>query len=197
MNVYDFDNTIYRGDATVDFYRFCLAKQPHLWRYVPRQAAAFLCGGIGTGDLTKAKEGFFVFLKGLKNREWMLQAFWAVHGRNMEGWYLARKKADDVVISASPEFLLKPICDRLGIRLLASPVDFATGRYHGKNCAGKEKVRRFLKAFPGESIDRFYSDSLSDRPMAALARESFLVRRGKLRPWPHKGRRRGICGFLT
>ena len=28
MNVYDFDNTIYRGDSSVDFFRHCAVKYP-------------------------------------------------------------------------------------------------------------------------------------------------------------------------
>lgn len=28
MNVYDFDKTIYAGDSTIDFYLFCLKRQP-------------------------------------------------------------------------------------------------------------------------------------------------------------------------
>lgn len=188
MNVYDFDNTIYRGDATVDFYRFCLMRQPALLRFVPKQALSFLRFKTKAKDLTKAKEGFFVFLQALKNREQMLQEFWAKHQRNVEPWYLAQKKEDDLVISASPEFLLSPVCSRLGIRLLASRVDFATGRYSGKNCAGEEKARRFLEAFPGEKIHRFYSDALKDQALADMAEESFLVRRGKISTWPERKR---------
>ncbi len=30
MNVYDFDGTIYSGDSTIDFYLFCLRKQPEI-----------------------------------------------------------------------------------------------------------------------------------------------------------------------
>ena len=28
MNVYDFDKTIYRGDSTMDFWRYCLKRYP-------------------------------------------------------------------------------------------------------------------------------------------------------------------------
>ena len=54
----------------------------------------------------------------------------------------------DLIISASPEFLLKPICGILGIKhLIASKVSPVDGKYTGKNCHGKEKVRRFKQLY--------------------------------------------------
>ncbi|MGN0993694.1 MAG: hypothetical protein ACI4PD_01130, partial [Butyricicoccus sp.] len=49
MNVYDFDNTIYRGESTVDFFRFCLRKKPSMVRYLPSvfwQLLRYKCGVI-------------------------------------------------------------------------------------------------------------------------------------------------------
>lgn len=34
MNVYDFDNTIYDGESSVDFFMFCLKKRPKLIKYI-------------------------------------------------------------------------------------------------------------------------------------------------------------------
>lgn len=33
MNVYDFDNTLYDGESTFDFFFFCLSKNPRLLKY--------------------------------------------------------------------------------------------------------------------------------------------------------------------
>ena len=38
MNVYDFDNTILRGDSTARFFGFCLLRYPRMWRDIPAQA---------------------------------------------------------------------------------------------------------------------------------------------------------------
>ena len=35
MTVYDFDNTIYRGESSIDFFRFCLRRKPSLVRFLP------------------------------------------------------------------------------------------------------------------------------------------------------------------
>ena len=95
-----------------------------------------------------------------------------------------RQNVDDVIISASPTFLLEPICKRLHINyLIASEVDKYTGKYDGTNCYGVEKVKRFNKIFPNSSIDNFYSDSLSDTPLAKLSKHAFLVSNNKIINW--------------
>ena len=91
------------------------------------------------------------------------------------------------MISASPEFLLAPICRKLGIRhLLASRVDPCTGRYTGENCQGAEKINRFRSAFPHETVEEFYSDSLSDLPLAKIAQRAYLIQKGKITDWKIK-----------
>ena len=87
-----------------------------------------------------------------------------------------QKENTDVIISASPEFLLKPLEKLLNIeKVIASKVDINTGKLLSKNCYGKEKVKRFQKIYPNKVISSFYSDSLSDIPMARLAKNSYLV----------------------
>ena len=78
--------------------------------------------------------------------------------------------------------------DRLGIELIASPMDKHTAKMHGKNCFGEEKVRRFYEAHPGAVTEAFYSDSLSDAPMARIAQRAYLiVDKGQTPvPWPEE-----------
>jgi len=185
MNVYDFDKTIYRRDSTADFYLFCLKQKPSLCRFWPVQLFHAALFGLHLMEKTRFKESFYRFMAALPEIEAMVEVFWDMHEKDILPWYLAQHRADDVIISASPEFLLRPICRRLGIGcLMASRVDPATGRYTGVNCHGKEKVRRFREKFPKGRIDRFYSDSLSDSPLARLAREAYLVKGETMKPWP-------------
>ena len=95
-----------------------------------------------------------------------------------------QKRSDDLIISASPEFLLRPAAERLGVSLLATPMNPYTGKIMGKNCHDREKVRRFLEHFERDSVENFYSDSLSDTPMAELARRAFLIKDHQCLPWP-------------
>ena len=103
--------------------------------------------------------------------------------KNICPWYLAQKRPDDLIISASPEFLLRPAARAVGFALLASPVEQATGLYKGENCHGAEKVRRFREAYGDAPVEGFWSDSRSDTPMAELAERAFLVTKTGNVPW--------------
>ncbi len=184
MNAYDFDNCIYGGDCTIDFFRFCLSKKRALVRFLPHQLWGFVLYAFGFIDKTAFKQRFFCFLQGVEHLDGTLAAFWDAHEAKICAWYLERQQENDVIISASPEFLLKPCCDRLGIsRLVASRVDSATGVFSGENCYGAEKPKRLMEDLGIQSLDAFYSDSLSDLPMAQRANESFLVRKGQILRW--------------
>ena len=70
------------------------------------------------------------------------------------------------------------------MRLIASRVDKRTGWTLGENNQNEEKVLRFEREYPNTQVDEFYSDSLSDTPMAKLANRAFLVKGSELLPWP-------------
>lgn len=182
MRVYDFDGTIYNGDSTMLFYMYVLRKKPNVIRYMPRQLFAMLCYKLGGLSKTEMKQRFFCFLKELPT-ERMAEDFWKKERKRIQKWYLEQRREDDVIISASPEFLLEPICKKLGVRFLASQVDSHTGKFLSENCRGQEKVRRFRQEFPDAVVEQFYSDNESDRPMAELAEVAFLVCKGKPEVW--------------
>jgi len=183
MNAYDFDGTIYRGDSSVDFCLYALRRHPALIRFLPGMAGAALRYGLGKNSKTEMKQAFFRFFSSLETEK-MTKDFWDRHLERIYPWYLEQRREEDLIISASPEFLLRPACDRLGIRhLIASRVDPRSGVFQGENCRGEEKVRRLRETMPGAKLDRFYSDSLSDTPLAKLADQAFLVKKGEPRPW--------------
>lgn len=183
MNVYDFDGTIYNGDSTIDFFLYVLKHNPSVLRFFPKQAWGFVLYGTKRIDKTKLKEYFFSFLSVI-NTEELTESFWDQNQGRIFDWYLKQQKQDDIIISASPEFLLQPICDRLGIRcLIASEVDPQTGIFTGENCRGQEKVRRLDAGYNVTYIDSFYSDSHSDLPLAKIADKAFLVNKGVIKEW--------------
>lgn len=184
MNVYDFDKTIYPKDSSIQFYVYSLRRKPSLFRYWPRQIVAFTAHYIfRTISKTQMKERFYCYFQAIPNIEQNVNAFWQHYKKDIQPWYLQQKQPDDLIISASPEFLLQPICQDLGIRLIASKVDPKTGLYHGENCYGQEKVVRLMAFDPDAEIDEFYSDSYSDTPLADLAKTSYIVNNSQLTPW--------------
>jgi len=183
MNIYDFDGTIYDGDSTVDFWKFCARRHPVTIKAFIASIPGAALYLTGAQSKTFFKQRFFKFLRFLPDIESELGDFWAGHERNIKPWYLSNKQPDDIIISASPEFLLKPMCDKLGVRLIASRVDSLTGQYSGENCHGAEKVRRLDAEYPGVEIGDFYSDSLNDSPMAKKASRAYRVKGSKIFPW--------------
>ena len=181
MNVYDFDKTLYPADSTARFYLWCLRRYPACRRTLGWTVWAFFCLGLRLKSKTKGKELFYRFLSHVPAEAPAL--FWQEHIGAVRPWFHAQRRADDLIISASPEFLLEPAARMLECALIASPVEQATGRYQGENCHGREKVRRFRAAYGNAPVDGFWSDSRSDAPMAALAREAWLVKNGVPKPW--------------
>jgi len=189
MNVYDFDQTIYEPDSSYSFFLHCLKYHTRpVLAVLPESFVLLIKQKRGKVETAVLKEQLFSFLPYLSSVDAEVERFWKTHRQNIGQWYLEQKRDDDIIISASPEFLLRPMAEELGVRLIATPMDPYSGKIRGRNCHDREKVRRFRETFPDAHIDRFYSDSISDAPMAALADEAFLVRKGKCIPWPKSGR---------
>ena len=184
MNVYDFDKTIYNGDSTIDFYFYCLGGKPSVLSCIFRQLHGIFLYAAGRTDTKAMKESFFTFLKRIADPEDVVVSFWESHRDKIKPWYLRQKEDSDVVISASPSFLLAPICKDLGIDgLIATEMQISTGKITGENCKGEEKVRRFSQRYPDAHIKKFYSDSLSDQPLADIAQSAYIVKGSAIIPW--------------
>ena len=183
MNVYDFDDTIYSGDSSVDFWKFCARRHLKTLLSLPKFGFSMFKYLFGLCGKTELKENFFSFLHYLPDVDADVSAFWDKQFSKVQPWYLSEKQESDVIISASPEFLLRPAAEKLEVSLIASRVDAKTGKFSGENCKGEENVRRFSAEFPNTEVSKFYSDSLSDTPLAEIADEAFVVRKNEFIPW--------------
>lgn len=200
MNVYDFDKTIYKNDSTADFYFFELKKNPKILLSLPSLILAVILWQLGFFNKTQFKERFYRFLLKIDDIDSEVESFWDTNQHKIKNFYKIRQQEDDVIISASPEFLLKPICKRLGIKYVyASKVDKKSGKYSGENCWGAEKPKRFHESFGKDAvIDEFYSDSYSDTPLAEIAEKSYIVKGEHISPWQYKKKNKTFfsCEFL-
>ena len=185
VNVYDFDNTIYRGDSTADLYKYCLRHYPFgviiRWPHLIFFGILF---GLKIISKTNFKEKMYHFLRAVPDVDDAIDGFWDIHRDNIKGWYYEQKKDSDIISSASAVFSVKPMTDELGLRLIASKVDPRTGKYTGLNNHGEEKVVRLKDEYPNVIIDEFYSDSLSDTPLAKISKKAFFVKDDEITPWP-------------
>lgn len=179
INLIDFDGTIYDGDATLDFYIFCLKKRATLLRYLPYQCLHSLLFICRLEDSTSFKGKFFIFLHGVDDIKEFVDNFWQNRSSKIKPWYTNRERKNDVIVSSSPDFLLLPIAKYLSVKsVIATKVNTDTGMLEGKNCKGKEKIRQ-LKAVYNEnefSIEEAFADKLSDMPLLNLAKKKYIVR---------------------
>ena len=129
INAYDFDGTIYDGDSSVDFYLYCLKKKPLIIIYAPIQLFGALMYLLKIKNKDYMKEKIFIFLRMLKDTKKYVNDFWKSHKKNIKEWYLKQKKESDVIISASPEFLLKPLEKDYEFKVIATIVDSKTGKF--------------------------------------------------------------------
>lgn len=182
MNVYDFDGTIYDGDSTADFIGFCVRRYPITLVTLPVTVWSFILYIAGVYTKTRFKEQMYRFLKYVPNGA--EECFWEEYKEKIKPWYYKQQREDDVVISASPEFLIQPICKRIGIMTaMASRIDRHTGKTKGENCHGAEKVRRLREWDKDARINEFYSDSYADTPLAEIAEQAYMVRGDKRVKW--------------
>ena len=176
FDVYDFDRTIYNGNSAVDFYVFCLKNRPILIKYLPYQLWHLSLFILKLEQRTDFKSRFFVFLSSMSEIENIVNDFWKAYDVKIKKWYLEEDHQQDIIISASPDFLLRPIFDALGAHtLIATGMNTATGVISGVNCYGIEKVVRLREEIVDINIDKVFSDSLSDLPLFELAKSAYVV----------------------
>ena len=186
IDVYDFDGTIYDGDSTVDFFFFTLFRNPRMIVKLPVifwYACLYLLHIV---PLQTFKSHFFSFVTKIKDIDQEIELFWKKKEKKINTYFLEnmKEKKTTYVISASPEFLLKPFLNKWkNISVIASVVDKKTGKYTGKNCKGEEKIKRLDQKVKKYEIEHFYSDSLHDLPLANISKKSYFVTHGKVEEW--------------
>ena len=78
MNVFDFDKTIFKGDSTAKFYKYCLKKYPKVWLHIPSMGAAFTKFYVfKKGTKTQCKEVFYRFLTAIPDVDAAVEDFWS------------------------------------------------------------------------------------------------------------------------
>lgn len=133
MNVYDFDKTIYNGDSTLDFFCFVLKKNKWLIKYLPVQILGLILYKLNIYSKEKFKSLFFIFIRDI-DLKLEVDEFWNEHKTKIKKWYIEKRQSTDVIISASPDFLLKPLCEQINVNLICTKVNHRTGELISKNC---------------------------------------------------------------
>ena len=110
IDVYDFDGTIYDGDSTVDFTRFCLRRHPAVLAGLPRFIGTSVLLALGRRNLTQFKSVLFGEMAKRFSLEKEAELFWQDERTRAKlgQWFFDRPRDLPIVIaSASPEFELQ------------------------------------------------------------------------------------------
>lgn len=186
--VYDFDKTIYGGETSTDFMRFFLKRNK---KYIKRLPCVIKSLFYYNKNLKRSKEIFFRILDNidmelLKNE---IREFWKQNNKKIFSWIsdeikVNKLESDELIlISATPSIFLEEISKELGFdKLIATEFvkqkDNFISKIEGSNCKGVEKVYRLQEYLENFEIIKFYSDSMSDKPLFDLAKEKYFIKKG-------------------
>ena len=133
MRVFDFDNTIYDGESSVDFFKYFLVRYPHkVIKYVPtfiKGVVRYKLGKLSIDDLfSECSKMFRECCEAFDNIPGKIELFWDKHEKDVKPAFRDMLLPDDVILSASPEVVLKEICKRMGVKnVIGSDLDIETG----------------------------------------------------------------------
>ena len=176
MNVYDFDGTIFPTDCSIGFCIWCMNRHPKLWfTFFPKAVKAVVLKKLGKIQEYQMQRKFFGYLTLIDDFDEQIERYWDKNEKKIAAWYLAQKRSDDLIISASPECIIGPIAKRLGVNFMASEFDREFGVFTHNLMYAREKAKYIIDhGFP--MIENFYSDSLADTPLALCAEKAHLVK---------------------
>ncbi|MBQ7595093.1 MAG: haloacid dehalogenase-like hydrolase [Clostridia bacterium] len=109
--------------------------------------------------------------------------YWQKNGGKVYSWFKpAENDAVTVMCSASPEFEIRPILEKLGVQyIIGTQVDTKTGKFITQNCKGEEKVRRIKEQLGEVEVRNAYTDNIkSDAPMLSLAENKYMIKNGEI-----------------
>lgn len=186
IDVYDFDGTIYDGDSTFDFVRFCLRRHPRMLLSLPRIARAALRLARKTIGLTEFKSALFSVMTVYMDLDTEAGLFWLSPSakKKLGTWFFSTPRDLPIVVaSASPEFELRYAARLLGVTtLVGTRADVNTGELYGQNCKGAEKLARIREAVGDFTVRAMYTDNAkADAPLLDAAEEKYIVTHGKVR----------------
>ncbi len=185
MIAYDFDQTIFDADSSIGFYKYCLSKRPLLVIYHAILAIPYIVMyllKIKTRNQTIDK--IFSFVPKLNNIIELVEDYWDLNEGKIKTWYKEVYDPNDVIISATYDFILKPICARLNIKnLICTDYHIGKGKTVGMYCYKGNKIKLFEKRFKNQNITKAYSDSPSDIPLLEYAKEGYVVIKNKIIPY--------------
>jgi len=185
LNVYDFDNTIYRGESGADLFFFYLKKDPSLLKRIPWGLKLIIKYKTGKMTLQQVLDNYSGLIeeygRKLDRFDRDMVEFWNKNEHKIKPFYQKQRRDDDVILSACPDIVIGEICRRLNIhRFVATETEPGTRRLI-RFCYRENKAKAFTERYPDAVIDNFYTDSYNDSAMFDMAKNVYLVKGNKMK----------------
>ncbi len=183
MKVFDFDNTLYRGESSIDLSLFMIKKRKKILLYLPNIFWHLLKYKLCLVEKNKLESTINRYVRSIIRDEQeifdLVQAFWEKNQSRLYPDMLELLDENSVILSAGPRFLLEGIQSRLRTRhLVCTEIDLKKKEILYFNF-GRNKVVRYHELYGDQTINRFYTDSYNDQAMIDLADEAYLVKNGE------------------
>ena len=142
MNVYDFDGTIFYSDCSIGFAIWCMMRHPKLWfTFLPGMIKSLIMHKMGKLPNYLLQRKMFSYLTMIDDFDIQIERYWDKYENRISAWYLAQKRSDDLIISASPDCIIGPIARRLGVNFIATEYDREYGVFLNNLMYAKEKAK--------------------------------------------------------
>lgn len=190
--LFDMDRTLVRVNTGRLYVRWRFSRREAGWRDVARFArwmAQYTFGVIDPAEITtkaiRTLEGVNEARFAAEIEEWWRDQVWPEISRDARS-EVERCRRDGFVLAiltASTRYATQPLARELGIdHVLCTELEVKKGRFTGeceRLCYGKGKVERAEQWARDLDVDlersRFYSDSVSDRPMLERVGDARIV----------------------
>lgn len=185
MKVFDFDNTLYHGESSVDLALYMIRNNRRIILYLPKIFYNLIKYKLCIADKKKMVAAINDFLNNaLRSKKEIYNAvngFWDKNRHKLDRRLLDRIGSEDVIITAGPDFLINGIRDLINTdHIICSSIgpDKMKVRYLN---FGENKVRGFKAVYGEKRIDSFYTDSYNDKALMDISDRVFIVKKGRLR----------------
>lgn len=185
---FDFDGTITKKDSFLDFVVFTKGKH-NMFKGIVFHFFSVLGYKLGWVSGHKLKEKLLTYYYKDYSEETFTrlgeqysrnQMNKIIHPKAMQRIMWHKEQGHEIaVVTASLSQWVKPWCDTLNIKCIATEIDLAnnyvTGKLKGNNCIGAEKVVRIKNEFNINDLEHIYAygNSKGDKELLAIAHEKF------------------------
>ena len=185
MNIFDFDNTLYHGESSVDMALFLIKSNKKVILHLPSIFSSLLLYKLCIASREQLESTINNFLKtAIKDKdelERLVEKFWEQYQYRLDKRLLKLVRNDDIIISAGPTLLISKIKNCLNTdNIIGTEIDGDEKKVTYFNF-GSNKVKRFRKLYKNAKVNCFFTDSYNDQAMMDIAEKVYIVNKGRLK----------------